>query len=92
MMNNRLLTTIIAILIGFVFSCNQDSTVKISGTISNQVNDSIVVSGPNVKKTIRLNENGKFLDTINISTNIYTLIHGRERTSMFLKPGYSLSI
>ena len=92
MMNNRLLTTIIAILIGFVFSCNQDSAVKISGTISNQVNDSIVISGPNVKKTIRLNENGEFLDTINISTNIYTLIHGRERTNMFLKPGYSLSI
>ena len=92
MINNRLLTVIIAILIAFVYSCNQDSSVTITGTISNQVNDSIVISGPSVKKTIRLDENGEFLDTINISTNIYTLTHGRERTSMFLKPGYSLSI
>ena len=91
-MNNKLFTLIITTLVIFIFSCNNNSDVKISGTISNQVNDSIVISGPNVKKTIRLNENGEFLDTINISTNIYTLIHGRERTSMFLKPGYSLSI
>ena len=92
MMNNKLLIPIISAPIVFVFSCNNNSDVIISGTINNQVNDSIVISGPNFKKTIRLNENGKFLDTINISTNIYTLIHGRERTSMFLKPGYSLSI
>ena len=91
-MNNKLFTPIITALVIFIFSCNNSSDVKISGTISNQVNDSIVISGPNVKKTIRLNENGEFLDTINISTNIYTLIHGRERTNMFLKPGYSLSI
>ena len=91
-MNNKLFTLIITTLVICIFSCNNNSDVKISGTISNQVNDSIVISGPNVKKTIRLNENGEFLDTINISTNIYTLIHGRERTSMFLKPGYSLSI
>ena len=58
MINNRLLTVIIAILIAFVYSCNQDSSVTITGTISNQVNDSIVISGPSVKKTIRLDKNG----------------------------------
>jgi len=89
---NRVLIGIILTLVVFVFSCNQDTTVKISGTISNPVNDSIVISGPNVNKTLKLSENGEFLDTISISTNMYTLTHGRERTSMFLKANHSLSI
>ncbi len=91
-MNNKLLIPIITVFIAFIFSCNNSSDVIISGTITNQVNDSIVISGPNIKKTIRLNENGNFLDTLNVSSNLYTLTHGRERTNMFLKPGYSLSI
>ena len=89
---NRVLIGVILTLVAFVFSCNQDTTVKISGTISNPVNDSIVISGPNVNKTLKLSENGEFLDTISISTNMYTLTHGRERTSMFLKANHSLSI
>ncbi len=89
---NRVLIGVILTLVAFVFSCSQDTTVKISGTISNPVNDSIVISGPNVNKTLKLSENGEFLDTISISTNMYTLTHGRERTSMFLKANHSLSI
>ena len=91
-MNNKFFTPIITILVVFIFSCNHNSDVIISGTIHNSINDSIVISGPNIKRVIKLNDNGDFLDTLDISTNVYTLTHGRERTQMFLKPGYSLSI
>ena len=91
-MNNNLFTPIITTLVIFIFSCNHNSDVVISGTIHNSINDSIVISGPNIKRAIKLNDNGDFSDTLDISTNLYTLTHGRERTQMFLKPGYSLSI
>ena len=91
-MNNKLFTPIITTLVIFIFSCNHNSDVVISGTIHNSINDSIVISGPNIKRAIKLNDNGDFSDTLDISTNLYTLTHGRERTQMFLKPGYSLSI
>ena len=41
---------------------------------------------------IKINEDGTFRDTLNISSSYYDLAQGRERTQIYLEPKYNLTI
>ena len=92
MKNYKFLTSILIIFIFTIFSCGKDSSIQISGTINNSSHDSIIISGPNLKKTIKINDIGSFIDEINLPTNKYTLTHGKEKIQIFIKSGQDISI
>lgn len=65
-----------------------------SGKIINKSSDSIVISSRASKytKTISVNEDGTFSDTLNIKDGIYSFYDGNESTSIFLKNGYDIQM
>lgn len=92
MKNYKFLTSILIIFIFTIFSCGKDSSIQISGTINNSSHDSIIISGPSLNKTIKINDIGSFIDEINLPTNKYTLTHGKEKIQIFIKSGQDISI
>ena len=47
--------------------------------------NSIIISGPGVNKTIKINDIGSFSEQINLPTNKYILTHGKEKIQIFIK-------
>ena len=92
MKNYKFLTSILIIFMFTIFSCGKDSSIQISGTINNSSHDSIIISGPSLNKTIKINDIGSFIDEINLPTNKYTLTHGKEKIQIFIKSGQDISI
>lgn len=66
--------------------------VTLSGKITNKNSDSVVIRTREYSKTIHVNEDGTFSDTLKIETGIYNFYDGNESTSIFLKNGYDLKI
>ncbi len=82
------------------YSCNNNS--------SNSTNESLVFSGkieiPNsnklnildinqdVVKSIILDEDGTFSDTLNLKEGFYSLFDGKESTTIYLKPKFNLNL
>jgi thiol-disulfide isomerase/thioredoxin len=77
-----------------VFACKETpkNYITLSGTISNQNSDSLIVRSKTYSKTIKVNPDGTFYDTLNVATGTYNLFDGTESTSLYLKNGYSLVI
>lgn len=76
-------------------SCQKETTksyVTLSGTIVNPNSDSLVVAQRNIIKTIKVNADGTFSDTLKVKTGDYVLFDGTEQASIFLKNGYDLKI
>ena len=66
--------------------------VTLSGKITDKSSDSVVVRTRTFSKTIAVNEDGTFSDTLKVETGVYNFYDGNESTSIFLKNGYDLNI
>ncbi len=81
-----------------IFSCKNEPEapkdyVMLSGKIENQNSDSLVIhQGRNYSKTIKVNADGTFKDTLKVQTGIYGLYDGGESSSIYLKNGYDITM
>ena len=77
-----------------IVSCSEKPKdyVTISGTITNQNSDSLVIRKSPYSKTIRVAEDGTFKDTLKVEPGIYTLYDGTEAASVFLRNGFDLEL
>lgn len=78
-----------------VASCKKEEPkdyVTLSGKIMNQNADSVVVRSKEYSKTIKVNADGTFSDTLKVVTGNYNFFDGSEGTSMYLKNGFDLVI
>ena len=64
----------------------------ISGKITNQNSDSLVIRKQAYSKTIEVADDGSFKDTLNVEPGVYTLYDGREGTSLFLRNGFDIQV
>ena len=89
-MKKLLLLTIAIALI----ACKQEPKdyVTLSGKITNKNSDSLVVLTRDYSKTIKVNEDGTFQDTLKVETGVYNLYDGSESASIFLKNGFDINI
>ena len=78
-----------------VASCKKEEPkdyVTLSGKIMDQNSDSLVVRSRDYSKTIKVNADGTFSDTLKVATGIYNFFDGAESTSIYLKNGFDLII
>ncbi|WP_250437120.1 redoxin family protein [Hanstruepera flava] len=78
-----------------ILACQEDAPkdyVTLTGTITNQNSDSLVVRNRSYSKTITVNQDGTFSDTLKVETGIYSIFDGAESTNVFLKNGYELNM
>src|SRR5690554_1861633 len=77
-----------------IFSCKEEPKdyVTFSGKITNKSSDSVVVRSQDYTKTIKLNEDGSFSDTLKVETGVYNFFDGNESTNLFLKNGFDLHL
>ena len=77
-----------------IVSCKNEPKdyVTLSGTITDQNSDSVVVRSRTYSKTIQVQEDGTFSDTLNVTPGVYSLYDGGESTSIFLKNGYDINM
>ncbi|GAA4234621.1 TlpA disulfide reductase family protein [Postechiella marina] len=76
-------------------SCKQEANkdfVTFSGTISNPNSDSLIIAQRGIIKTIKVDANGSFSDTLSVEPGNYIFFDGKERASLFLKNGYDLNL
>ncbi|MCB4797750.1 TlpA family protein disulfide reductase [Neotamlana laminarinivorans] len=75
-------------------ACKQEPKdyVTLSGKITNKNSDSLLVRSRTYSKTIQVNENGTFTDTLKVEPGVYNFFDGVESTSIFLKNGFDLDI
>jgi len=78
-------------IIGFI-SCQNSSNsnskeVRISGTITNPVIDSVFFSAADTSFSSKVNSNGTFEISISTDTSLYLGFSHGENTSMYVKPG-----
>lgn len=78
-----------------VLSCKEEAAkdyVTLSGTITNQNSDSLMVLTRGYSKKIKVNSDGSFSDTLKVVTGSYSLYDGTEQTSIYLKNGFDLVV
>ncbi|WP_346883302.1 TlpA disulfide reductase family protein [uncultured Algibacter sp.] len=76
-------------------SCQKEAPkdyVTLSGTITNQNSDSLIVAQRDIIKTIKVKPDGTFSDTLKVESGTYIIFDGTERASVYLKNGYDLNI
>lgn len=76
-------------------ACKQEhkNYVSISGKIENRNSDSIVLRNQTASKTIKVNEDGTFKDTLKVNEpSVYAFFDGTASTPVFLKNGFDLDI
>ncbi|MDO5977839.1 TlpA family protein disulfide reductase [Flavivirga spongiicola] len=85
---------ILSIALVFV-SCKEEAPkdyVTLSGTITNQNSDSLIVAQRGIIKTIKVSPEGVFSDTLKVEAGHYILFDGKEQAKVYLKNGYDLKI
>ncbi|WP_027137603.1 TlpA family protein disulfide reductase [Gaetbulibacter saemankumensis] len=77
-----------------ILACNETpkNYATFSGKISNKKSDSIVVLSRTFSKTINVNEDGTFKDTLKIEPGVYRFHDGNKAASVFLKNGFDLKV
>lgn len=67
--------------------------ISISGKLENNVDNILVITGPNLKKEIKIEKDGTFKDTIKIlKTGFFSLTSGlKNKGFLHLKNGYNLT-
>ncbi|MGJ5643274.1 TlpA family protein disulfide reductase [Formosa sp. S-31] len=80
-----------------IFACQQapkeiKDYASLSGKISNKNSDSLLIRSRTYNKTIKVNEDGTFSDTLKVEAGLYNFFDGTESTTIFLKNGYDLNI
>ncbi len=86
-------TLLVALSIALV-ACNNTPKdyATLSGKITNKNSDSLMVRTRAYSKTIKVNEDGTFKDTLKVTAGIYNIFDGKEMTNMFLKNGFDISL
>lgn len=84
----------IALLFLFAFAgaYAQTEQVKFTAKIQNRNSDSLVIRSQKVNKVIKADAKGNFTDTFAAETGFYQFFDGTEQTSLYLKPGYDLTM
>ena len=87
----KLLTAILALA---VLSCNEEPKdyVTFSGSIIDKNSDSIIIRTKTYSKTIKVNDDGTFSDTLKVKTGIHNFYDGGESSNLYLKNGYDLNM
>ena len=78
-----------------IFACQEapkKDYVTLSGQITDKNSDSLIVRSRAYSKTITVNADGTFSDTLKIETGLYNFYDGVESTNVFLKNGYNLNL
>lgn len=78
-----------------VVACKKEAPkdyVTLSGTITNQNSDSLCVAQRNIIKTIKVNPDGTFSDTLKVQPGQFVLFDGKEQAPVYLKNGFDLTI
>ncbi|OBX21199.1 MULTISPECIES: TlpA family protein disulfide reductase [Bizionia] len=78
-----------------IFACQEEAPkdyVTFSGKITNKNSDSLLIRTRDYAKTIAVNDDGTFSDTLKVDAGIYNLFDGSESTSVFLKNGYEINM
>lgn len=78
----------------FVFGCKPKPKdyVTFSGQIINKNSDSLLVRSQTYSKTIAVEDDGSFKDTLKLETGVYNLFDGKESTRIFLKNGFEIEL
>ncbi|MEM7185924.1 MAG: redoxin family protein [Bacteroidota bacterium] len=68
--------------------------VTFSGTITDKNSDSVMISSREhkISKTIQVNEDGTFSDTLKVVPGVYRLYDGGESSIMYLENGYDIAM
>ncbi|SFD34474.1 TlpA family protein disulfide reductase [Algibacter pectinivorans] len=88
------LACVLLVAIAFV-SCNKEEKkdyVTLSGKITNPTSDSLVVAQNAIIKSIKVNPDGSFSDTLNVASGNYVLFDGQEQANVYLENGYDLRL
>ncbi len=80
-----------------LLSCNNETTkdyVTLTGTITNKNSDELNIrnSENELIKSIKVNEEGVFSDTLHVSKGKYAMSDGNEYALLFLRPGDEINI
>lgn len=78
-----------------IVGCKEEAPkdyVTLSGTLVNQNSDSLIVAQRDILKTIRVDAQGQFSDTLKVKAGNYILFDGKNRIDVYLANGYDLKI
>lgn len=78
-----------------IVACKEEAPkdyVTLSGKITNQNSDSLVVRTRGYSKTIKVNEDGTFSDTLKVEAGMYNIYDGNESTNAYLKNGFDINL
>lgn len=79
-----------------LIACKNEPEIKdyvtLSGKIENKKDSLLLINSQQFRKTIKVNEDGTFKDTMKIDENFYLLANGPVRTVAKLKNGYDLKV
>ncbi|MEP3836001.1 MAG: TlpA disulfide reductase family protein [Algibacter sp.] len=78
-----------------LISCNKEEKkdyVTLSGKIINATSDSLVVAQRAIIKSIKVNQDGTFSDTLKVASGNYVLFDGQEQANIYLENGFDLKI
>ncbi|MDN3644141.1 TlpA disulfide reductase family protein [Lutimonas halocynthiae] len=78
-----------------LFACSEESNktyVTLQGNINNSDLDSILILGKDFKKTIQVNEDGSFKDTLKVVDGFHGITDGKKQGFLYLKNGYDMEV
>ncbi|EDP95254.1 TlpA disulfide reductase family protein [Kordia algicida OT-1] len=78
-----------------IFSCENEPEVPkdyvtFSGTIKNKKSDSLYIRSRTYSKTIKVNDDGTFKDTLKVEAGVFSVFDGKDGTSAYLKNDYDV--
>ncbi len=76
-------------------ACSEKSNnpyVTLEGNINNAELDSIVILGKNFRKSIKVNEDGSFKDTLKVVDGFHGITDGKQQGFLYLKNGYDMDM
>lgn len=78
-----------------ILSCKEEASkdyVTLSGKITNQNSDSLMVLARGFSKKINVKEDGSFSDTLKVKKGNFSLYDGVEQTTAYLENGFDLNM
>jgi len=78
-----------------LFACSEKSNnpyVTLEGNINNADIDSILILGKDFKKSIKVNEDGSFKDTLKVVDGFHGITDGKQQGFLYLRNGYDMEI
>ncbi len=78
-----------------IIACKEEPKdyVSLSGKIINKNSDSLIVyQGRDISKTIKVNEDGTFSDTLKVTPGVYSIFDGKDGAPVYLKNDLNIKI